>query len=63
MDKRNIRAYLGLGQVNLKINEFKKAIDYFKYSIKINGETGSAYTQIAIAQINQNDFDEALKNI
>lgn len=44
MDKRNIRAYFGLGQVNLKINEFKKAIDYFKYSIKINGETGSSYT-------------------
>lgn len=44
MDKRNIRAYFGLGLAYTKINDYKKAIDYFKYSIKINGETGSAYT-------------------
>lgn len=63
LDKRNVRAYWGLGNLNLKTERYKKAIDYFSRAIKFNNDTPTVYTQLAIAHLNLEEYEEALRAI
>ena len=63
LDERNVKAYFGLGLMYLKTERFNDAISNFSEVIRINKENHSVYTQIAIAYINNDKYEEALRYI
>lgn len=56
-DPANVRAYWGLGLIHSKTEKYSKAIDYFTIAIQINGNIATIYTQLAIAHLNQLEFE------
>jgi tetratricopeptide (TPR) repeat protein len=52
-----------MGNLNLKTENFQKAIEYFQQALQINKFSSAIYTQIAIAQMNTHDYSSALQNL